>query len=66
MALAKSYDSVFEFYFSLPPSDILNQVSDDFNCEEYLKHTTAIVERVEIDVEIVHSWNFVYFTPVWE
>lgn len=63
MALAKSFDFMFEFYFSLPVSDIWNQVSDEFDCKEYLKYTTAIAET---DIETTHFWNFVYFTPIWE
>lgn len=57
---------MFEFYFSPLPSDTWNQVSDEFNCKEYLKYTTAIVETDETDIETARLWNFVYFTPVWE
>lgn len=66
MALTESYDFMFEFYFSLLPSDIWNQVSDEFNCKECLKYTTGIVETDDNDIETAHLWNFVYFTPVWQ
>lgn len=68
MALAESYDFMFEFYFILLPSDIWNQVSDEFNCKECLKYTTGIVETDENDIDTAHLWIFFffYFTPVWE
>lgn len=66
MALAKSYDFKFEFYFSLLPSGVWNQASDEFDCREYLKYTTATIETDETDIERTHLWNFVYFTPKWE
>lgn len=58
MALAESYDFMFEFYFILLPSDIWNQVSDEFNCKECLKYTTGIVETDENDIDTAHIWIF--------